>query len=67
MKLSRILILGLGLVSPAIFQPALAQNAQPQSVQRHLPRYTFAVRSMLKHTVQTVQPSIGSRSSMRIS
>jgi hypothetical protein len=39
----------------------------PQSPQRQFLRATVAVRSTLRQTVQTVQPSIGSRSSMRIS
>jgi S1-C subfamily serine protease len=47
MKLSRILILGLGVVSPAILQPAWAQDAQPQSAQRQVAAQSATTQAQL--------------------
>jgi S1-C subfamily serine protease len=47
MKLSRILILGVGLVSPAIFPTAMAQNAQPQSAQRQVAAQSATTQAQL--------------------
>ena len=47
MNVSRILILGLGLVSLASFQPAFAQEAQPQSVQRQVAAQSATAQAQL--------------------
>ena len=47
MNLSRILILGLGLVAPGILRPTLAQNAEPQSAQRQVAAQSATTQAQL--------------------
>src|SRR5262245_34932620 len=47
MKLSRTLILGLGIFAPATFSPVYSQTAQPQSVQRQVGAQSATTQAQL--------------------